>query len=182
MNLATLVLTSLALAMDAFAVSITIGMTILIVKPYNAIKTGLFFGIFQAVMPLIGWFTGNLFKEYIEKISNWIAFALLLFLGIKMILESVKHGGELKKEPTGTKNLLVLAVATSIDAFAVGIAFAAIGVSNICSSILLIGIITFILSFTGVYIGKKVGSLFKKRAGIIGGLVLIGIGIKILLY
>jgi len=182
MNVLSIVLIAIGLAMDAFAVSITTG----IVLRKNMLKNSLiiagYFGFFQALMPLIGWFVGLQFKEYIEKIDHWIAFLLLGFIGFKMIYEAVKERGEQEEaiDPLNKKTLLFLAIATSIDALVVGVSFAFLEVS-IASSIIIIGIITFIICFIGVYLGKKFGQLFKSKAELFGGALLVLIGFKILI-
>ena len=133
-------------------------------------------------MPVIGWFLGNGVSTYIEKIDHWVAFGLLAFIGVRMIIEVAKGGDDKKhaSDPFGTKNLFVMAVATSIDALAVGISFALAGV-QIWFSSAIIGCVTFTISAIGVLIGKKVGSIFEKSAGILAGIILIGIGVKILI-
>lgn len=172
---------ALGLSMDAFAVSITSG--IILCKPNlrNAIKIGLFFGVSQAIMPYIGWILGKQFSGFLNQIDHWIVFILLSFIGLKMILESKKNkeGDSIKTNPLNNIVLLTLALATSIDALAVGISFAFFDVS-IYLSMIIIGLVTFILSIIGVYVGNLTGDLFKKKAEIIGGIILILIGIKIL--
>ena len=182
LNSVTLFSIALGVSMDAFAVAITSGIIINKVKLKNALKIGFFFGFFQAMMPLIGWGAGIGFHRYIEKFDHWVAFALLAIIGGKMIYESLKEDedeGEKNKNPLQLKVLLFLAIATSIDALAVGISFAFLEVP-IASSALTIGIITFILSFLGVLIGKNSGQLLRGKAEIVGGVVLTFIGIKIL--
>ncbi|EJO5347859.1 manganese efflux pump [Clostridium botulinum] len=186
MDLTSIILISIGLAMDAFAVSITNGAMISKVTVLEAGRIGLFFGIFQALMPLLGWSVGIKFQSYIEALDHWIALILLSIIGGKMIYDSVKgnqdeiacdYAGEEKKCLTN-KTLILLAIATSIDALAVGVSFAFLKVS-IISTIIVIGIITFIICFVGVMIGKNCGELLKKRAEILGGIVLILIGVKI---
>lgn len=181
----TAILLGIGLAMDAFAVSVTNGLCAPRVKPRHALADGFTFGLFQAVMPLIGFFLGLSFMKYIEPIDHWIAFILLGGIGVNMII------GVLKKEeeeacaasPFGVKNLLIQGVATSIDALAVGIGFST-ALANFGEAFLTVGIIgvsTFIISTAGVYIGKLFGGLMKEKAQIFGGLILIGIGAKILI-
>ena len=187
MSLATVLLIALGLSMDAFTVSIANGMVIRKVKLMDALKVGVFFGGFQAAMPLIGWAVGMRFESYIVKIDHWIAFILLGTIGVKMIHEAFEKAEECaitvnevdRKEVLGNKKLTLMAVATSIDALAVGVSFAFLG-EPIAIPIALIGILTFIVCFIGVFIGKICGCMFQKYAEIFGGVVLIGIGLKIL--
>ena len=198
MNIITIVLTAFALAMDAFAVSVSKGMTLRNLTKGIAIKIALFFGGFQAVMPLIGWALGISFQGYIKAIDHWIALILLTILGGKMIYEFYENRKEAAKEKEeavneasttleeeeknkselSNKELTTLAIATSIDALAIGISFAFLNV-NIVSSSLIIGLITFIVCFIGVIAGKKIGGIFKDYAELIGGIILILIGINI---
>lgn len=184
MDILSLLLIALALSMDAFAVAVSSGMCAgHCVK--NTLKLAAFFGFFQFLMPVIGFFLGRSVYNFIYNVDHWIAFALLGFIGAKMILETVKEGGaesapKAPQDPYTTKTLFVMAVATSIDALAVGITFALTD-EDIWFSSCAIGVITFVISALGVVLGNKVGALFKKSAGIIGGAILIGIGIKILL-
>jgi putative Mn2+ efflux pump MntP len=180
---------SIGLAMDAFAVSLTSGFIIKDLKLKNALKIGLFFGFFQFIMPILGWLAGINFSKYIEAFDHWIAFFLLGSIGVKMIYEALRKkkkndsddNYKIYKDPLNNKLLLVLAIATSIDALAVGVSLAAFGqdVLAILSAGLIIGIITFVISFAGVFLGKKFGSLFQKQAEIAGGVILILIGVKI---
>lgn len=184
MGIFTTFLIGFALAMDAFAVSITKGITLRKIDTYISFKIAFFFGLFQGLMPLIGWSVGIKFQSYITAIDHWIALFLLSFIGIKMILEayedsrnpelSVTCDGELDN-----KELIILSIATSIDALTVGISFAFLNV-DIIPLCLSIGIITFILCFIGVMIGTFLGPLFKNYSQIIGGIILILIGINIL--
>lgn len=197
MRIITIILTAFALAMDAFAVSITKGMTLKKLTKGTAIKIALFFGVFQAAMPLIGWILGISFQSYIKAIDHWIALILLSILGGKMIYEFYEGRKEKKLEEDAenevsstlesegnkiyeisNKELTTLAIATSIDALAIGISFAFLNVNIIYSS-LIIGIITFMLCFIGVITGRKVGGVFKDYAELIGGVILILIGINI---
>lgn len=177
---------SIGLAMDAFAVSLTSGFTIKDLRIKHALKIGLFFGFFQFIMPILGWLAGMNFSKYIEAFDHWIALLLLGLIGVKMIYEALHNNknasdNKIYKNPLNNKLLFMLAIATSIDALAVGVSLAAFGenILSILRAALLIGVITFILSFTGVYLGKKFGSIFQKQAEIIGGLILILIGLKI---
>ena len=179
------IITGISLAMDAFSVSVSNGLCIKNVRFKDALKVGLFFGIAQGVMPAIGFFVGTYFRNlnFIEYIDHWIAFAILSFIGINMIREAcneIKNPEENECKKLTFKELFTQAVATSIDALAVGISFATLGNINIYFSAVTICVITFILSFFGVYIGKSVGKFLKEKAEIIGGSVLIFIVIKIL--
>lgn len=180
------ILLGIGLAMDAFAVSICKGLGMVKVNKKQAFLIGLFFGGFQAIMPLIGWGLGIQFEKYINFLAHWIAFVLLVFIGGKMLYEVWK---EKKEEAVGCaccenetdfsmKDLFVLAVATSIDALAVGVSFALLG-RPILEAVMIIGILTFIISITGVYIGNFFGSRYKHKAEVVGGIILIFLGIKI---
>lgn len=179
MDLPSLICISIALSMDAFSVSICKGLTSRRFSLKTAISCGLWFGIFQAVMPLIGYFFGVQFEHFIKSIDHWIAFLLLLLLGANMIREAFSDDEECEKD-SGMKTMPLLAVATSIDALAVGVSFAFLSV-NIWKSVLIIGITTFVFSFVGVRIGNVFGSRYSKMAEITGGVILILIGVKILL-
>ena len=181
MDLITILFIAFGLAMDAFAVSIANGITIKQQRMNNALKIGLFFGSFQALMPLIGWLAGLRLRDFISGFDHWVAFGLLSLIGGKMIYESMKIGpndNEIKS--LNVFVLLVLSIATSIDALAVGLSFAFLKIS-IATPIIVIGIVTFMLSFLGVLVGNKLGHFFENKMEILGGLILIGIGIKILI-
>jgi putative Mn2+ efflux pump MntP len=181
MDLFSIFLIGISLSMDALAVSISTGITLGRVRPRHVLKIALFFGVFQALMPLLGWAAGQTVASYIEDWDHWLAFVLLAGIGIWMLVEAIR-GGEQEKtaDPTATGTLLILAVATSIDALAVGISFSFVRV-NIFQAIAVIGCTTLILSALGVLLGRRLGKLFEKRASILGGIILIGIGVKILL-
>lgn len=191
MGFIEVLLAAFALAMDAFSVAVTSG--IILKKPTNksAAKIGLFFGGFQFLMPCLGYFLGCVFANLIKSYDHWIAFILLAFIGGKMIWEAVSEKeDEDIKNPLDNKLLVMMAVATSIDALALGVTFAGLGMGiftmTACSLSLIlsagiIGIVAFILSGLGVHIGAKFGNLFGNKAEILGGLVLIGMGIKILI-
>ena len=167
-------LIGVGLSMDAFAVSICKGLSMQKVKKRDVFIIALFFGGFQALMPFIGWFLGRGFESYITSIDHWIAFILLSIIGGKMLIDGIKA------EDDDLKELFLLAIATSIDALAVGITFAFLNYPIVeCMSI--IGCTTFIISFIGVYIGKVFGSKYEHKAEIAGGIILIVIGLKILL-
>jgi putative Mn2+ efflux pump MntP len=180
MDLITITFIAFGLAMDSFAVSITSGITIRYLRIGNALKIAIFFGSFQAVMPLIGWLAGLSLRDFISGVDHWIAFGLLSLVGCKMIYESFKvESSEKAMNPLNVYVLLMLSVATSIDALAVGVSFAFLKVS-IVTPIIVIGIVTFVLSLLGVFVGDRFGRFFEKKIEIVGGLILIGIGIKIL--
>ena len=182
MNILDLLLIAVALSMDAFAVAVSSGIVSDSPGCKNIIKLAFFFGFFQFLMPVLGWLLGSGVSSYIEKIDHWVAFGLLAFIGVRMVIEAVR-GDDAQKDiadPFATKTLFVMAIATSIDALAVVISFALAQV-DIWSSSIIIGIVTFSISAVGVLIGKKVGSVFKKSAGILAGIILIGIGVKILI-
>ena len=179
-------LTGVGLAMDAFAVSICKGIKMPKLKKARIIIIAIFFGGFQMLMPLIGWLLGNQLVDYISAFDHWVSFALLAFIGGKMAIESFKKDDECEcgcgcDDKLDIKELFLLAVATSIDALAVGIVFSTEKDLNIVSSIGIIGAVTFVLCALGVVIGNKFGSKFKSKAELAGGLVLVGIGIKLLI-
>ena len=176
----TITFIAFGLAMDAFAVSITSGITIRYLRIKHALRIGIFFGLFQAVMPLIGWLAGRSLRDFISGVDHWIAFGLLSLIGCKMIYESFKmESSEKESNPLNVYVLLVLSVATSIDALAVGISFAFLRIS-IAAPIIVIGAVTFLLSFLGTFVGNRLGHFFEKKIEIVGAFILIGIGIKIL--
>lgn len=171
---------AVGLSMDAFAVSIAKGMCLKRDITKTALRLAFWFGLFQAVMPYIGWSFGKYFQDMIISIDHWIAFFLLGFIGIRMILDAKKQDSQEEDPDVSTKAVLFLAIATSIDALAVGVSFAFLQV-DIYEAIVLIGCTTFILSFAAVYIGNKIGGFCQSYAGILGGIILIFIGIKILI-
>ena len=181
MNTLTIFIIALGLAMDAFAVSITSGIAIKRLRIGYALRIAFFFGAFQAIMPLIGWFAGIGMRDLISAIDHWIAFTLLLIVGCKMIYESTVMDDEKdERDPLNLYVLVILSVATSIDALAVGLSLSFINVAIIAPAVI-IGIVTFLLSFLGVYIGDRFGHFFESRIEILGGLILIGIGTRILI-
>ena len=169
---------AVGLSMDAFAVSVCKGLSLGKIKAKHMCLAGIWFGGFQALMPLVGYFLGSFFADVITKYSHWIAFALLAFLGAKMIKESFES--EELDDNMGWKTMLVLAVATSIDASAVGVTFAFLDV-NILFAVIVIGVTTFAFSAAGVKLGSVLGEKYKSKAEIAGGIILILIGLKILL-
>ncbi len=184
MNIADLIFLSVGLATDAFSVAVCKGLSMRKINYRGAFITALFFGVFQAGMPLIGYFLGVYFADYINKFDHWIAFILLSFIGGKMIFDSCFGQDDddtvSAEYRLDMKELLILSVATSIDALAVGIVFAVQG-DSIFLSVSMIGIITFLLSFLGVIIGNRFGSKYEKKAQLAGGAVLVIIGLKLLL-
>ncbi len=181
MDLVTIIVIAVGLAMDAFAVSIVSGSVYQQLQVRHALRMAVFFGGFQAFMPLIGSLAGMSVKDYIADYDHWIAFGLLAAVGGKMIYESFKIEPAKKNlDPSNVIVLLVLALATSIDALAIGITLSLI-VSSITIAVIIIGLVTFVLSYLGVFIGKKFGHFFESRIEAIGGLILIGLGVKIVL-
>lgn len=166
--------------MDAFSVAIASGITIKNMEAGNALKIATSFGLFQVIMPVIGWLAGLSLRDFISGVDHWIAFALLSLVGCKMIYESAKTESHKKEKPLSIHVLLILSLATSIDALAVGLSFAFLKIS-IATPIIVIGTVTFLLSFLGVSIGNRLGRFSSNRIEMLGGLILIGIGIKILI-
>ena len=181
MTFVELLLIAIGLSMDAFSVSICKGLTTKRFSWRMALVCGLWFGLFQALMPTIGYFLGAQFQEMIEAYDHWITFGLLGLIGANMIREALsKKGEESSNAALDFKTMFLLAIATSIDALAVGVSFACIQV-ELWSSVLVIGSTTFVFSALGVKIGNVFGSKYEKSAGIVGGIILILIGLKILL-
>ena len=180
MGFIELIILSIGLTMDAFAVAICKGLSMSKMNWKKASIIGLYFGGFQALMPLVGYLLGINFQEKITSIDHWIAFLLLGIIGINMIKEAISKDSEKQNDSIKFKDMLILAVATSIDALAVGITFAFLKV-NIVLAISLIGIVTFIISVVGVKIGDMFGDKYEKKAEFTGGIILILLGIKILL-
>ena len=192
MGIAELLVLAIGLSMDAFAVSVCKGLETKKITIKQMVLAGLWFGGFQALMPAIGYFLGQAFAGAIKKYDHWVAFALLAFIGINMFKEAFsdesadegnadKNSGEVcSKNCFGVKTMFIMAVATSIDALAVGVTFAFLKV-NIVSAVSFIGVITFVFSFAGVKIGNIFGAKYEKKAQMTGGIILILIGLKILL-
>jgi len=181
LNFLTLILIAFGLSLDAFAVSIASGFTIKERHLQHAFTMAFFFGFFQAVMPVAGWAAGKGLAVWIAEIDHWIAFGILTFIGMKMILESkwVETPSENVSVPGGWGRLTLLAIATSIDALAVGLSLGVIRIPIIYPAIL-IGGVTFGVSLSGVWVGNRFGHLFERQIEVVGGLILIGIGIQIL--
>ncbi len=178
-----LFLIGIGLAMDAFAVAVCKGLAMKSLNKKQAIVIGLYFGGFQALMPFIGWLLGIQFQRYITAVDHWIAFVLLGVIGGKMIKEAFDKDHdviEIADKPLNHKEMLLMSIATSIDALAIGITFAVLG-TPIVGAISIIGITTFFISILGVVIGNFFGSSYKNKAEFIGGLILVLLGIKILL-
>ena len=185
MGLAELFLLAIGVSMDAFAVSICKGLAMQKAELKGMVTVGAWFGGFQALMPAIGFFLGTLFASAIEAIDHWVAFVLLGIIGVNMLKEALEKGadccGEEHNGDLSVKTMFVMAVATSIDALAVGISLAMAGGVNIWLSVLLIGLTTFTTSAVGVKIGSVFGGAFEKKAQLAGGVILILLGTKILL-
>ena len=180
MKLYEIILIGVGLAMDAFAVSICKGLSMKKINWKSTIIIAIYFGLFQAIMPIFGYLLGSSFSVIVQKIDHWIAFVLLTIIGGNMIRESRDDEDEKRNDKVDFKTMILLAIATSIDALAVGVTFAFFEVNIFISSII-IGIITLILSFLGVIIGNRFGDEFQNKAEFSGGIILIFIGLKILL-
>ena len=185
MTLLEIFLIGIGLSMDAFAVAICKGLAMPNkVDKKGALLIALYFGVFQAVMPALGWLLGSQFARYVTRLAPWIAFILLAWIGGNMVRESLSKE-EREEEETGSvspKELLVLAVATSIDALAVGVTFSMLELAvSIAVAVILIGCTTFVISLAGVYVGNVFGAKYKSKAEFVGGAILILIGVKILL-
>lgn len=183
MTIVELLLLAIGLSMDAFAVSVCKGLAAPKLSFRHMAAVGAWFGGFQALMPMIGYFLGSAFAKYITSIDHWIAFVLLGIIGINMIKEAISGDEETADASLGFKTMLIMAVATSIDALAVGITFAFLinTIGYLIFAVLLIGCTTFLLSAAGVKVGNIFGSKYKAKAEFIGGSILILLGIKILL-
>ncbi len=185
MSFVEIFLLGVGLAMDAFAVSICKGLGMSKVNGKQCLVIGLFFGGFQALMPFLGWFLGSTFAEKIKVIDHWIAFVLLGYIGIKMIADAIKEWKEETKveemdAPLDIKEMFLLAIATSIDALAVGITFSFLEVA-IAFACTVIGVVTFVISCGGVFVGNIFGERYKAKAQIVGGVILVVLGLRILL-
>ena len=181
MNIAMTFLVALGLALDAFSVAVIGGVTANRPRLRDAFRIAAFFGLFQAVMPVVGWQAGGFLTDFITGVDHWIAFMLLCLIGLHMILESLKPASKAKSfNLANVRILLLLSVATSIDALAVGIGLAFVEITIIRTAVV-IGGVTFVLSLIGYYIGRKIGMIFGNKIRILGGVILIGIGLRILL-
>jgi len=175
-----ILLIAFGLAMDSFSVSIANGLATRTFKISKALAIALFFGFFQGLMPIFGWLAGESIAKYISAFDHWVAFGLLTIIGVKMIYESITNKPNNFLRAYTIKVILILSIATSIDALAVGLSFSFLNISIFFPAII-IGVITFLLSFLGVYVGRRFGKILKNRIEILGGLILIIIGLKILL-
>ena len=176
----TILVIAFGLAMDSFSVSIANGLATKTFKISKALTIALFFGFFQGLMPIFGWLAGESIADYISAFDHWVAFGLLTIIGVKMIYESITNKPNNFLRAYTIKVILILSIATSIDALAVGLSFSFLNISIFFPAII-IGVITFFLSFLGVYVGRRFGKILKNRIEILGGLILIIIGLKILL-
>jgi putative Mn2+ efflux pump MntP len=174
-----MVLVALGLAMDSFSVSVTNGLASQRFEARSALTIGAFFGMFQALMPLVGWLAGVHFIGLISGFDHWIAFLLLAVIGCRLILDALRSGSKSSVGSLGIGALLMLSVATSIDALAVGLTLPVLQLP-IAATVVVVGVVTFSLSVLGVYLGGKIGRLVSHRVGILGGLILIALGMKIL--
>lgn len=181
MDILELLLIAVGLSMDAFAVSICKGLSVQRLKPRHYLLTGAWFGGFQALMPSIGFLLGSAFDHYINAFDHWIAFVLLAFIGGNMVKESLSGDEECHDDSFSLRTMFLLAVATSIDALAVGVTFALLPDVHILSAVSLIGVTTFLLSAMGLKVGNVFGLRYKARAELAGGVILILMGLKILL-
>lgn len=175
---------ALALAMDAFAVSVGVGLSLEGITKRQTFRLAVHFGFFQFMMPIIGWLAGHSILIYIQAVDHWVAFGLLLFIGVKMIYESFKHGkktkeGNVNVDPTKGLPIIILSVATSIDALAVGLSFAALHESILYPAVVF-GLVAFLMTVLGTRLGPPLGQRIGRRAELAGGLILILIGAKIL--
>jgi len=181
MEILTVLFLAIGLSFDSFAVSVCSGLNLPHIRFFQATKIAIFLAIFQAFMPLIGWLVGNSIKSLIEPVDHWIAFGLLSLIGGKMIIESFISTEEREiKNPLHIRVILLLSLATSIDALAVGFSFATL-LEKILLAVFIIGAVTFLASMLGILLGKKTGPKINKYAEILGGLILIIIGSKILI-
>ena len=180
MDTISIILLAIALAMDAFSVSLTKGFTQKDLKKSQILWYAIFFGVFQAIMPLLGYFCGTQLSSFVSTVAPWIAFILLLLIGLNMIRESLSKDTDEVSDKFSFKEVTLLAIATSIAAFAVGITFAILHVS-FWIPIIIIGVVAFLFTIMGVLIGKRLGNYFGDKFQIVGGIILILIGLKILL-
>ncbi len=182
MSFPSILVIAIGLGMDAFSVAISVGANARAISFGPVFRLSFFFGLFQVLMPIVGWSAGASVANYIAGYDHWIAFGLLAFIGGKMIMESFndEEVRDQSADPTKGLTLIMLSVATSIDALAVGLSFAFLKVSILYPSII-IGIVAFLMTAVGMLFGEKLGKIVGKRVGILGGLILIGIGVKILI-
>ena len=182
MDIITIILLAIGLSMDSFAVSICCGLEEQKISFQHAMKISFSFAFFQGLLPVVGWYLGTGIKVYIEQIDHWIAFVLLAFLGGKMIFESFKNEESDKMSDVYSwKHILTLSIATSIDALVIGFTYAMVSTRNIFGGAVIIGAVTFFFAMLGIRIGKDVAGNFSQRVELLGGIILIGIGLKILI-
>lgn len=180
MSLVEILLIAVGLSMDAFAVSVGKGLGMRRIDYRTSFALAISFGAFQALMPVLGWFLASSFAGYIKSVDHWIAFLLLAFVGGKMLLDAIRGEQEDVGDATvGFGELMMLSIATSIDALAIGITFAALDVAPM-PAVVIIGVTTFALSLAGVVIGNRFGAAYERPAGFVGGIILVGIGVKVL--
>jgi putative Mn2+ efflux pump MntP len=179
MLLSEIIIIAFGLSLDAFAVSLGAGAVGRIVNHRGAVRLAFHFGLFQFLMPVLGWYVGVKIEPFVKSADAYIAFVLLSYIGAKMIWESYKPAGVIKTDPSKGREMVMLSVATSIDALAVGFSLAILTI-NVWYPAFIIGLITLIISIMGIYLGKVIGSRFGKKMELLGGLVIIAIGIKIL--
>ena len=180
MSLSEIIVIAFGLALDAFAVSLGAGAVGRIGNHRGAIRLAFHFGLFQFLMPVLGWYVGFKIEPLVKSVDDWIAFFLLSYIGVKMIWDSYKPVDEFRRDPSKGKEMVLLSVATSIDALVVGFSLAILMI-NVWYPAFIIGIVTALLSITGIYLGKVIGSKIGKKLEIMGGLIIIGIGLKILI-
>jgi putative Mn2+ efflux pump MntP len=180
MLLSEIIVIAFGLALDAFAVSLGAGAVGRIGNHRGAIRLAFHFGLFQFLMPVLGWYVGFKIEPLVKSVDDWIAFFLLSYIGVKMIWDSYKPVDEFRRDPSKGKEMVLLSVATSIDALVVGFSLAILMI-NVWYPAIIIGIVTALLSITGIYLGKVIGSKIGKKLEIMGGLIIIGIGLKILI-
>lgn len=181
MDVLTIFLIAIGLSFDTFAVSVSSGLLKKEIVFFNAVKIAIILAFFQGLMPVVGWMAGLIIKDFVSSIDHWVAFGLLAILGTKMIWESFKPEDAKKDvDPLKIKIIITMAIATSIDALVVGISFSLIDIPIILS-IIIIGAVTFIVSMLGILFGKKTAGALGKKMEILGGVILIGIGLKILI-
>jgi putative Mn2+ efflux pump MntP len=180
MELSEIIIIAIGLSLDAFAVALGVGSIGRIKGHRGAVRLAFHFGLFQFMMPVIGWYSGIVIEPFVSKIDHWIAFILLSYVGAKMIWESYKAEAHSRKDPSKGKELVLLSVATSIDALVVGFSLAILRISIWYPGII-IGIVTAVFSILGIYLGKVIGDKMGRKMEFIGGLVIIGIGVRILL-
>jgi putative Mn2+ efflux pump MntP len=180
MSFLEIILIAVGLAMDAFAVSVGAGTLSSMKEMRSSIRLAFHFGLFQFLMPVVGWFLGSTIQTYVDSVDHWIAFILLSYIGVKMIYESFKKTEEQKTNPSKGRDLIILSLATSIDALVVGFTLAMLDV-NIWFPSVIIGVVTAILSILGIWIGKKLGKNLGRSMEVVGGVILILMGLKILI-